>query len=103
PDYPYLGDEVKNVDLGRDMLLRPESHTEKFSMRFQDASLVERYHFRPTYPAETFTILDGLITDEPRVVLDVGCGTGNLTRHLARYVDRIDAVDFSRPMLERAK
>jgi len=71
--------------------------------RFQDQSVVDRYHLRPTYPPETFTILNALIVDEPRVVLDVGCGTGNITRSLADYVERIDAVDLSLPMLERAR
>ena len=71
--------------------------------RFQDQSVVDRYHLRPTYPPETFTILNELIVDEPRVVLDVGCGTGNVARPLADYVERIDAVDLSLPMLERAR
>jgi 2-polyprenyl-3-methyl-5-hydroxy-6-metoxy-1,4-benzoquinol methylase len=71
--------------------------------RFADQSVVDRYHLRPTYPPETFTILGALIVDEPRVVLDVGCGTGNVARPLASCVERIDAVDLSLPMLERAR
>jgi len=71
--------------------------------RFQDQSVVDRYHLRPAYPPETFTILNNLIVDEPCVVLDVGCGTGNVTRPLAEYALRIDAVDLSLPMLERAR
>ena len=71
--------------------------------RFQDQSVVDRYHLRPTYSPETFTILNELIVDEPRVVLDMGCGTGNVTRPLAGYVERIDAIDLSLPMLERAR
>ena len=71
--------------------------------RFRDQSVVDRYHLRPAYPPETFTILNELVVDEPRVVLDVGCGTGNVARPLAEYVERIDAVDLSLPMLERAR
>jgi len=71
--------------------------------RFQDQSVVDRYHLRPAYPPETFTILNELIVDEPRAVLDVGCGTGNVARPLAEYVAHIDAVDLSLPMLERAR
>ena len=71
--------------------------------RFQDQSVVDRYHLRPAYPPETFTILNELIVDEPRAVLDVGCGTGNVTRPLAEYVEHIDAIDLSLSMLERAK
>jgi ubiquinone/menaquinone biosynthesis C-methylase UbiE len=36
-------------------------------------------------------------------VLDVGCGTGNVARPLAEYVERVDAVDRSFPMLQRAR
>jgi trans-aconitate methyltransferase len=85
------------------MIPRPESLGEQFAARFQDQSVVDRYHLRPTYPPETFVFLNELIVDEPRTVLDVGCGSGNLTRPLAAYVERIDAVDISRPMLERAR
>ena len=85
------------------MLSRPESLGEWYAARFQDQSVVDRYHLRPTYPAETFEILNNLIVDEPRCVLDVGCGPGNLARPLAAYVQRIDAVDISPPMLARAR
>ncbi len=85
------------------MASRPEWLGEWHAARFRDQSVVDRYHLRPTYPAETFEILSGLIVDEPRRVLDVGCGPGNLTRPLAAYVERIDAVDISRPMLEKAR
>jgi len=85
------------------MIKRPESHGEQFSARFQDQSVVDRYHLRPTYPLETFAILNELIVDEPGAVLDVGCGTGNVARPLAEYVERVDAVDMSLPMLSRAR
>jgi ubiquinone/menaquinone biosynthesis C-methylase UbiE len=85
------------------MIPRPESLGEQFAARFQDQSVVDRYHLRPTYPSEIFAFLNELIVDEPRTVLDVGCGSGNLARPLAAYVERIDAVDISRPMLERAR
>jgi 2-polyprenyl-3-methyl-5-hydroxy-6-metoxy-1,4-benzoquinol methylase len=85
------------------MLSRPESHGEQYAARFQDQSVVDRYHLRPTYPPQTFDILNELIRDEPRAILDVGCGTGNIARPLATYVECIDAVDWSLPMLERAR
>ncbi|MBX5458204.1 MAG: methyltransferase domain-containing protein [Thermogemmatispora sp.] len=73
--------------------------------RFQDHELVSHYHLRPFYPPETFVILEELMVDEPRVVLDLGCGTGNVARPLAASaaVERIDAVDVSLAMLERAR
>ena len=81
----------------------PFLHGAHNAERFQDQSVVDRYHLRPAYPPETFTILNKLIVDEPRAVLDVGCGTGNVARPLTEYVEHIDAVDLSLPMLERAR
>jgi len=37
------------------------------------------------------------------MVLEIGCGEGYLSRALARYVARVDALDESRPTLERAR
>ncbi|HLW01426.1 MAG TPA: class I SAM-dependent methyltransferase [Ktedonobacterales bacterium] len=71
--------------------------------RFQDASVVERYHLRLAYPTETFDLLLGLITDTPRALLDVGTGPGVLARQLVEHVDRVDAVDPSAVMLARGK
>ena len=62
---------------------------------------MDRYHLRPAYPPETFALLNELIVDELRVVLDVGCGPGNVARPMAEYVERVDAVDISLPMLVR--
>lgn len=85
------------------MVPRRDSLSRQYAARFQDQSVVDRYHLRPTYPPETFEILNELIVDEPRAVLDVGCGPGNVARPLARFAERIDAVDISRPMLQRAR
>ena len=85
------------------MISRPESLGEQYAARFQDQSVVDRYHLRPTYPPEIFTLLNPLVVDEPRTVLDVGCGTGNVARPLANSVERVDAVDRSLPMLSRAR
>ena len=71
--------------------------------RFQDASVVERYHLRLDYPAETFDLLLSLMTDTPRALLDVGSGPGVLARQLVERVDRVDAVDPSATMLARGK
>lgn len=71
--------------------------------RFQDQSVVDRYHLRPTYPPETFDILTQLIVDEPRAILDAGCGPGELARYLVDFAERIDAVDMSLPMIEKGK
>lgn len=85
------------------MNARPEWAGERFVARFQEQGVVDRYHLRGAYPPETFTILNSLIVDEPRVTLDVGCGPGNIARPLARFVERVDAMDISAPMLARGK
>lgn len=70
---------------------------------FQDPDVAQAYHCRPPYPAEVFDVLRSLIVDEPRAVLDLGCGAGALARRLLPHVERIDAVDFSAAMVEEGK
>jgi SAM-dependent methyltransferase len=70
----------------------------KLSEVFTDADVARAYRKRPTYPAETFEILARLMV-EPRIVLDVGAGTGAVARELLRYATRIDAVDPSAAMV----
>ena len=68
--------------------------------RWQDADAAECYVHRIPYPEETFDVLRSLITDEATAALDVGCGTGNIARALAPFVDRVDAIDIAAPMIE---
>ncbi|QBD76105.1 class I SAM-dependent methyltransferase [Ktedonosporobacter rubrisoli] len=75
----------------------------QYASQFKDHSIVDVYHYRPSYPAEAIAKLVSLITDEPRTVLDVGCGTGELARQLVTQVERVDAVDFSRAMLDKGR
>ena len=75
----------------------------RHAIRWQDVDAAESYRYRATYPDETFDILDSLFADGNRAVLDLGCGTGNVTRPLAARVDRIDAVDISAEMIAVAK
>lgn len=74
-----------------------------YAAAFQDQSVAEAYRHRPPYPAETFDILTRLLKHKPTSVLDVGCGRGELARQLVERVDRVDAVDFSRSMIEQGK
>jgi SAM-dependent methyltransferase len=69
---------------------------------FADADVVRNYRFRPPYPAEVFAVLEGLLVS-PRTVLDVGCGSGALTRGLGAFATRVDAVDPSEAMLQEAR
>jgi ubiquinone/menaquinone biosynthesis C-methylase UbiE len=82
---------------------RPDFLGPQHGTRFQNQNVADRYHLRATYPPETFRILANLILDEPRVLLDAGCGTGDVARHMLEYVERIDAVDISVPMMEHGK
>lgn len=82
---------------------RPEQWGLEYATRFRDQGVVDAYHFRPPYPEETFDILASLISDEPRAALDVGCGSGDIARRLVQCVERVDAVDFSLPMIEKGK
>ena len=85
------------------MLPRPEHLAPEYGAQFKDQSIVEAYKYRPPYPAEVFDILNTLITEQPRHVLDIGAGTGNIARHFVNRVDRLDAVDFSLNMIEHGK
>ncbi len=75
----------------------------EYAEAFQDQSVVEAYRHRPPYPASTFDILTDLLSSPFTAVLDVGCGCGELARHLVERVERVDAVDFSHPMIEQGK
>jgi len=82
---------------------RPEFWTETYAKAFQHPQVAASYQHRPSYPPETFEILSGLIVDTPRRVLDLGCGTGGLSRYLVDIADHVDAVDFSAAMMEEGK
>jgi SAM-dependent methyltransferase len=69
---------------------------------FENEEVVLNYRYRRPYPPEIFKILEGLLV-EPRTVLDAGCGTGALTIGLARFAERVDAVDPSAAMLHEAR
>jgi ubiquinone/menaquinone biosynthesis C-methylase UbiE len=85
------------------MLQKPKYLAPEYGAQFKDLSIVEAYHHRPPYPAETFTILAELINSEPRHVLDIGCGPGSIARYLVEHVERLDAVDFSQYMIKQGK
>ena len=85
------------------MLSKPDHLAPKYGEQFKDLSIVEAYQYRPPYPDEVFDILKDLITEQPRYVLDIGTGRGDIARHLVHRVDRIDAVDVSQNMIEHGK
>ena len=88
---------------GEQMGQRPADLAAQDAAAFQDRGVVASYRHRPPYPPEVFDILAGLIAIAPRRVLDVGCGSGDIARRLVRRVEQVDAVDFSRPMIEAGR
>lgn len=85
------------------MLPKPAHLAPEYGAQFSDQSVADAYPTRPPYPAQIIEILAQLAKDEPRDVLELGCGTGDVTRFLAPYVQRIDAVDPSAAMLRKAR
>lgn len=82
---------------------KPSHLSADYGAWFKDPLLVAAYPARPPYPQGGIQLLTELIADPPRVVLDVGCGTGELARRMAPFVKRVDAVDFSKAMLDLAR
>lgn len=86
-----------------DLAPKPKGLAPEYGAQFRDESVADAYPTRPPYPAEVFDVLAGLARDEPRAVLDLGCGTGDIARPLAPRVDHVDAVDPSPAMLARGR
>jgi SAM-dependent methyltransferase len=80
---------------------KPAGWAPEYARWFSLQSVVDRYPSRPPYPEETVELLASLVDPSTRVVLDAGCGVGDLARPLAPRVDRVDAVDMSELMLVR--
>jgi ubiquinone/menaquinone biosynthesis C-methylase UbiE len=71
----------------------------KLAAVFAHPGVADAYQHRPPYPAETFDILERLVADQPRTVLDIGAGEGAIARPLASRVDHVDALDVSAAMV----
>lgn len=82
---------------------KPELYRSEYGTWFKDPLVVAAYPSRPSYAEAAIQFLSQLACDEPRRVLDVGCGTGDVARRLAPLVDAVDAVDQSEGMLSAGK
>jgi SAM-dependent methyltransferase len=80
---------------------KPRHLAAEYAAQFGDEAVAAAYRYRPPYPPETFVILEPLLGSRPRIVLELGAGTGDFTIGLAPLVDDLIAVEPSRPMLER--
>jgi SAM-dependent methyltransferase len=76
---------------------------ERLAASFTHVGVAEAYRHRPPYPEAVLDLLESLITDRPRDVLDIGAGEGALARPLAGRVDHVDAVDISPAMVEAGR
>jgi SAM-dependent methyltransferase len=82
---------------------KPRHLAPEYAAQFTDRAVVAAYRTRPPYPAEAFSILESLLPRSGGRVLELGCGSGDLTLGLAPRVAALDAVDVSEPMLEVAR
>jgi len=72
-------------------------------VRFASPRMADNYRFRPAYSNQVYETLLELLRDQPRTLLDAGCGPGKITLGLVDHLERIDAVDPSPEMLRVAR
>jgi SAM-dependent methyltransferase len=70
---------------------------------FEDPDVATAYLHRPPYPEELFLRLAALLPNDSRLVLDLGCGPGDLARRLVPLADAVHAVDPSQAMVDLGK
>jgi len=69
---------------------------------FEEVEVAEHYRFRPAYPEP---LMARLVEISPgrSALLDLGCGTGEITRRISRLFESTLAIDASQAMLEQAQ
>ena len=72
---------------------------DELAATFRHPGVADAYRHRPPYPAEVFGILERIITDRPRRVLDIGAGEGALARPLAGRAETAPTV-FRQPVAD---
>jgi len=82
---------------------KPSCYSQGHASAFQEAPVADAYAYRPPYPPGVFTLLVDLLPHDAQRLLDVGCGTGAVARHLIHLGLPIDAVDISEAMVTRGK
>jgi trans-aconitate methyltransferase len=85
------------------LLPKPAHLGPQYGAQFQDESVARAYRARPPYPPAFFDVLDQLQAPGGRTVLELGCGTGDVTLGLLGRAERIDAVEPSFAMLSAAR
>jgi len=82
---------------------KPAGWAERYAETFELDSVADHYRLRPPYPDATIDLLRSLVDGAVPVVLEAGCGIGELARALARRGLRVDAVDRSEAMVTRGR
>lgn len=77
---------------------KPAHLGRSYGAQFGDASVVEAYRHRPPYPAELSDVLGALADGSKPRILEIGGGSGDLTRHLLGFAGRVDVVEPSAAM-----
>lgn len=85
------------------MQAKPRGLERRHAEQFCDPAVVEAYASRPPYPAALDPLFIELAGGPGAHLLDLGCGTGALTRRLAPRLTAITAVDQSERMIARAR
>jgi SAM-dependent methyltransferase len=85
------------------MMDKPAGLGQRYASAFQEDSVADAYAYRPPYPPAVFDVLATLLPTQPRRLLDVGCGTGAIARHLTSLGVPLDAVDISPAMVARGR
>ncbi len=78
---------------------KPSGLEPEYGAQFRDESVARAYAHRAPYPSEVFEFLGSLQPDGPGWVLELGCGSGDLTGGLAPHTRSLDAVDPSEAMV----
>jgi ubiquinone/menaquinone biosynthesis C-methylase UbiE len=81
---------------------RPAHLGREYAAQFREREVVHAYAARPPYPAQVFETLRRLLPAHGGRVLELGCGTGDLTFSLAPLVRELVAIDPAPAMLATA-
>jgi ubiquinone/menaquinone biosynthesis C-methylase UbiE len=71
--------------------------------RYNQSAHVYDTQYSEEQEAKNTTIMQNLNLKDSSTVLDLGCGTGSLIKHIADKTKLYTAVDFSRELLTHAK
>src|SRR5215831_10489507 len=74
-----------------------------YAAQFDDSAIVAAYHVRPPYADGVVSLIVDLAGGANGRILDLGCGTGELTRRVSADVQSITAIDRSARMVAEAR